>query len=404
MWSNRNVWIVLAGEFVAGLGMWTSIIANLEFMQQRIPSDFMKSLVLLTGLLAGVILAPYAGKVVDKYSKKKVLIYSGIARLLSVCFMFIALAYDSVAWMIVFIVALQSSLAFMFPALQALLPRIVAKDQLMTLNGVFLNASTIARIIGTSLAGSLLLFMSVGMLYVASFIAYGLLLLSTILLQVDEEEALKTEAKLKQKTSIKDMIPLLKSMPMALIVLVLSIVPTLFISAFNLMVINISELQNSTQIKGFLYATEGICVIGAAFLVKYIVGQGSMLRKMFWFGFLIAVSQLMLFFADVPIVSILAFGLFGFAAGCIFPLIATYFQTHIPQEMHGRFFSFRGMMDRVLMQVILLSTGFLLDTIGLQYMVLVFGSISLIVVAYAVVYANRKGMLRKESAVSATIS
>jgi DHA3 family macrolide efflux protein-like MFS transporter len=46
MWRNRNVWIVLTGEFIAGLGLWTSIIANLEFMQRYIPSDFMKSLIL----------------------------------------------------------------------------------------------------------------------------------------------------------------------------------------------------------------------------------------------------------------------------------------------------------------------------------------------------------------------
>lgn len=36
MWTIRNVWIVLCGEFVAGLGLWTSIIANLEFMQHQV--------------------------------------------------------------------------------------------------------------------------------------------------------------------------------------------------------------------------------------------------------------------------------------------------------------------------------------------------------------------------------
>lgn len=32
MWKNRNVWIILTGEFVAGLGLWLGIIGNLEFM------------------------------------------------------------------------------------------------------------------------------------------------------------------------------------------------------------------------------------------------------------------------------------------------------------------------------------------------------------------------------------
>lgn len=403
MWSNRNVWIVLAGEFIAGLGMWASIIANLEFMQQHIPSDFMKSLVLFTGLLAGVILAPYAGKTVDLYSKKKVLIYSGIARLISVCFMFIALAYDSVAWMIVFIVALQASLAFMFPALQALIPQIVSKEQLMTLNGVFMNASAVARIIGASLGGTLLLFMSLGTLYLASFIAYTLFLLSCFLLRVDEPKSSPHAAKRKEKVSVREMIPFLKEMPIALMVLGISFVPALFIGSFNLIVINISELQQSAQIKGFLYTVEGICFIGAAFLVKWVAGRGSLLKKLFLFSFLVAVSQLLLFFADIPIVSILSFGLFGFAAGCVFPLIATYFQTNIPEEMHGRFFSFRGMLDRVFMQVVLLSAGFLLDVIGLQYMVLIFGALSIVMITYASSYARRNGVIQAEQPLSSTM-
>lgn len=395
MWSNRNVWIVLAGEFIAGLGMWTSIIANLEFMQQQLPSDFMKSLVLISGLLAGVIIAPYAGKVVDMYPKKKVLVYSGIARLLSVCFMFLALANESIGWMVVFVIALQLSLAFMFPALQALLPRIVPSEQLISLNGVFMNASTIARIIGTSLAGTLLVVMSIKMLYVASFIAYALLLVSTLLLKVNEVES-PQQTRRKEKASVKEMIPMLRSMPVALMVLVISIIPALFLGSFNLMVINISELQDSAQIKGYLYTVEGVCFILAAFFVKGIAGRGSLLNKLFLFGFLIAVSQLSLFFAEIPLVTILAFGLFGFAAGCFFPLIATYFQTHIPQEMHGRFFSFRGMLERVLMQIVLLSTGLLLDTIGLQYMVVVFGMMSLVFVVYALFYARRSGVIRQE--------
>ena len=44
MWRNRNIWIILTGEMIAGLGLWTGIIGNLEFMQEKIPSDFVKAL------------------------------------------------------------------------------------------------------------------------------------------------------------------------------------------------------------------------------------------------------------------------------------------------------------------------------------------------------------------------
>ncbi len=54
MWRNKNIWIVLIGEFIAGLGLWLGILGNLEFMQKYVPSDFMKSVILFIGLLAGV--------------------------------------------------------------------------------------------------------------------------------------------------------------------------------------------------------------------------------------------------------------------------------------------------------------------------------------------------------------
>lgn len=71
MWKNKNVWILLVGELVAGLGLWLGIIGNLEFMQKYVPSDFMKSMILFIGLLAGVMVGPLAGRVIDSYSKRK---------------------------------------------------------------------------------------------------------------------------------------------------------------------------------------------------------------------------------------------------------------------------------------------------------------------------------------------
>ena len=66
MWKNKNVWILLIGEFIAGIGLWLGIIGDLEFMQDKVPSDFLKSIILATGLLAGLAVGPLAGRVIDQ--------------------------------------------------------------------------------------------------------------------------------------------------------------------------------------------------------------------------------------------------------------------------------------------------------------------------------------------------
>ncbi|WP_456279128.1 MFS transporter [Bacillus sp. AK128] len=382
MWKNRNVWILLTGEFIAGIGLWTGIIGNLEFMQKHVPSDFVKALILFTGLLAGVMVGPLAGRIIDSASKKKVLIYAGFGRMVSVLFMFLAIQFESIWWMVVFMIAIQLSAAFYFPTIQALVPVVVAEKDLLQMNGAHMNVTTISRIIGTALAGAMLAIISLYSLYLASFIAYGFLLISTFLLKIDEDTVNQKAKNNKKSASFKEVIPVLKGIPIAMTALILTVIPMLFLGGFNLMVIEISELQDDSTIKGLIYTAEGISFMIGAFLVKRITERYNPTSLMFIFTTIVALTQLSLFFADSKILSLVSFAVFGFALGFFFPIAATIFQTKIPKDFHGRFFSFKNMLDRVMFQVVLLATGLFLDTIGFHYMVLVFGTVSLALVAY----------------------
>jgi len=381
MLKNRNVWLILMGEFVAGLGLWLGIIGNLEFLQEHVPSDFFKSLILFTGLLAGVIVGPYAGKVIDTSKKKTILLLAGFVRIISVVFMLLALKFSSVMWMVAFMVSIQLSGAFYFPALQAAIPLVVEERQLLSMNSIHMNVSTISRILGTALGGALLVWLDLYSLYIGSMIAYALLFFATFLLNIPEDSVLKRN-EVGGKASFKEIIPILNKTPVVKTSLILTIVPILFIGSFNLMVINISELQGDDSIKGILYTTEGICFMIGAFLIKRISNKCESVKLILICSTVIAFSQLFLYFAANKIASIISFGIFGIAVGCFFPLVATIFQTKIAREYHGRFFSFRNMFDRVMFQVVLLFTGILLDTIGLQWMVMIFGLTSLTLILY----------------------
>jgi MFS transporter, DHA3 family, macrolide efflux protein len=379
MWKNRNVWILLIGEFTAGLGLWLGIIGNLEFMQEKVPSDFVKSLILASGLLAGLAVGPLAGKWTDQVKKKKVMLISGFTRALSVIFMLIAIETGSVLWMIVFLVSIQISAAFYFPALQAAIPMVVREKDLLQMNGVHMNVATLSRILGTALAGVLLVVLSLSMLYVLSLTAYIALFILTWFLSFDEDpQTSDVKGQKAAGAGFKEVFPIIKGLPIVLMTLIMTLIPLLFIGGFNLMVINISELQDSSAIKGWIYTAEGVAFMTGAFFVKKMGEMMSPYRILFFFSFVIGISQLLLYFADSPVMSVVSFAIFGFAVGCFFPTAATIFQTRMPKEFHGRFFSFRNMLDRLIFQVVLLITGLLLDLVGLQIMTVLFGCLSLI--------------------------
>ncbi|MFV0944654.1 MFS transporter [Bacillus pacificus] len=377
MWRNKNVWIVLIGEFIAGLGLWLGILGNLEFMQKYVPSDFMKSVILFIGLLAGVLVGPMAGRIIDQYEKKKVLLYAGFGRVISVIFMFFAIQFESIAFMIAFMVALQISAAFYFPALQSVIPLIVREHELLQMNGVHMNVGTIARIAGTSLGGILLVVMSLQYMYAFSMAAYALLFLSTFFLQFEDKKSTTPSKQAAKDNSFMEVFRILRGIPIAFTALILSIIPLLFIAGFNLMVINISEMQHDPTIKGFIYTIEGIAFMLGAFVIKRLSDHFKPEKLLYFFAVCTAFAHLSLFFSDIKWMSLTSF---GFSVGCFFPIMSTIFQTKVEKSYHGRLFSFRNMFERVMFQIVLLGTGFFLDTIGLQYMVLIFGVISLLII------------------------
>lgn len=377
MWRNKNVWILLIGEFIAGLGLWLGIIGNLEFMQEKVPSDFLKSVILASGLLAGLAVGPLAGRITDQVNKKTVMLISGFTRALSVIFMLIAINTGSVLWMVVFLVSIQISAAFYFPALQAAIPMVVKEKDLLQMNGVHMNVATLSRILGTALAGILLVVISLTMVYALSLVAYLALFVMTWFLSIEETATTSQQGEKPKGASFKEVFPVIKGLPIVLMTLVMTLIPLLFIGGFNLMVINISELQDSSAIKGWIYTAEGIAFMTGAFAVKKMGENMSPYNILFFFSFIIGIAQMILYFATSPFLSVLAFTVFGFAVGCFFPTAATIFQTRIPKEFHGRFFSFRNMLDRLIFQVVLLLTGLLLDLVGLQIMTVLFGCLSL---------------------------
>lgn len=380
MLRNKNVWILLSGEFIAGIGLWLGIIGNLEFMQEKIPSDFIKSLLLAIGLLAGIAVGPFAGRLTDQTNKKTIMLIAGFIRAISVVFMLIALATGSIGWMIVFLILIQISAAFYFPALQAAIPLVVADKDLIQMNGIHMNVSTLSRIAGTALAGLLIVIVPLPMVYTTSLVAYIGLFILTMFLNIEENKDKSGPITVKsEKTSFKDVFPIIKRLPVVFMTLIMTLVPCLFLGGFNLVIINISELQDSAAIKGLIYTTEGIAFMVGAFFIKKVSDKVSEYVILFGTSICIGISQMMLFFAESQVMTLLAFAIFGLSVGSFFPTAATIFQTRVPKEYHGRFFSFRNMLDRVTFQIVLLITGFLLDLMGLQLMSVLFGGLAILI-------------------------
>ncbi|WP_429844873.1 MFS transporter [Brevibacillus sp. FIR094] len=374
LWRNRTFLLLMSGEIVAGAGMWISIIANLAFMQKLVPSDTVKGLILMCGLVVSILLAPKAGVIIDMYDKGKIMLFASLVRTLSPVFMFPALANDSLLWMIVSLIVMQCSAAFYFPTVQASLPAILSQDELLKANSAYLNISTLSRIGGTAIGGILVVSMDLSMLYVCSIIAYAVLAVVTLFLRIPQV----TSRKIQEKVEFREVLTISRQDPALFVGLINNGLITLFLGGLNLMILNFSELQQEPQLMGWIYAVEGISILIGGLLAKRWIGRRNLVAASTIMLFFFALSQFGMSFADNKFMVLASFSVFGFVVAFFFPVTATIFQKRLPPHQQGRFFSFKSMLDRGFFLLALAITGVGLDLLGISGYLLFIGSVTVL--------------------------
>ncbi|MBW5444793.1 MFS transporter [Cohnella sp. CFH 77786] len=382
---------MMIGEAIQGGGIWTSVVANLQFLKSHVPSDLGKSLILMCGLFLGVLISPQAGVWADRYDKKKIMLISGLARCLAPVVMFAALWYGSVALMLLSVVIMQVSATVYMPTVQAALPFVVPGSELLKANSVFFNVSTIARIGGTAAAGVLVSVMNLYTVYALSLVLYAMLFLLLTQLKIPQAVPSASSNK-REKIRFAELFPLVRREPSILIALINIGVITLFLGGFNLLVLKFSEIQHKPELMGWIYSLEGTSILIAGLFAKRVIGARNLVTSSTLFMFVFAVSFAGMSFSESSVAVLGSYVVFGCAVAFFFPMLTTLFQIKVPKESQGRFFSFRGMLDRIMFQFALLATGACLDWIGISSYLLALSFLTVLSGMVTWVMARRHSM------------
>ncbi|MCY9668589.1 MFS transporter [Paenibacillus alginolyticus] len=399
---NRTFVFMMIGEAIQGAGIWTSIIANLQFMQSHVPSDLGKSLILMCGLFLGVLISPQAGVWADRYDKKKILFISGLVRCLAPIVMFAAIHYQSVAIMLLSVVIMQVAATVYMPTVQAALPSVVPASELLKANSLNFNVITIARIGGTAVAGILVSMMNLYTVYALSLAFYVILVMLITQLRIPNT-ADSAGARKQEKIRFTELFPLIRAEPSIFIALINSGVITLFLGGFNLLVLKFSQIQHKPELMGWIYSLEGTSILIAGLFAKRAIGMRNLVTSSTLFMLLFALSFAGMSFSESSYAVLGSFVLFGCAVAFFFPMVSTLFQIKVPKEAQGRFFSFRGMLDRVMFQISLLATGACLDWFGISTFLLTLAIITISSGILTLFIAKRKSMDVRQPSIGDTV-
>lgn len=158
LFKDRNFSIYWIGEFVSVIGDHISMIAFPFLVLQLTGSPALTAFVFAAQGLPRAIMMLVGGAVVDRTSPKFVMIASNLVRCVLVMLLAYLLHIDQINLPVIFAVALLFGLAdaFFYPANTAMVPSVVAKDDLKEGNALVQGSVWVGVIIGPALAGLLI--------------------------------------------------------------------------------------------------------------------------------------------------------------------------------------------------------------------------------------------------------
>jgi MFS family permease len=281
---HRNYRLFFCGQTVSLIGTWMTRIATSWLVYRLTHSALLLGLVGFAGQIPSFLLAPFAGVLVDRWNRHRLLVVTQIlAMLQSAALAALALAGVITIWHVLALSLFQGLInAFDMPARQAFLVEMVEKREDLG-NAIALNSSMVngARLLGPSIGGVVIAAVGEGWCFFGDAVSYLAVIASLLLMRL--------AARPRRAPGKKKVLPELRegwayvagSPPIRSILLLLALVSLVGMPYTVLMPVFASTvLHGGPHTLGFLMAATGVgALLGALFLAnrRTVLGLGKII-------------------------------------------------------------------------------------------------------------------------------
>ena len=150
---NRNFFRLWSGGLINDLGDWTLLVALPVYVFQLTGSALITSTVFVVELIPGLIAGQFAGVLVDRWDRKRILVIGGLIQAACLLPLLLVTSTDGL-WIVYVVAAVEACLARLCaPAKAALIPSLVEREQLAPANSLSAVGDNLARLVGSPLGG-----------------------------------------------------------------------------------------------------------------------------------------------------------------------------------------------------------------------------------------------------------
>jgi MFS family permease len=178
---NKNFALLWAGGLISMIGNWILIAAMPFHIYSLTDSALATSGFLIAYLIPGILFSSVAGVFVDRWDRKRTMLVASLAQG-GIILVLITVQSAELVWLIYVAAFIESSLSqFFSPAENALLPRLVGEEHLVSANSLNALNDNLGRIIGPALGGALLGVIGYSSVIIADSVSY---LLAAVLISL----------------------------------------------------------------------------------------------------------------------------------------------------------------------------------------------------------------------------
>lgn len=374
--NYRNLWLANSGSI---LGDWFNQVALGQVTLSLTHSPSVMGIVLLCRSLPSVVLGPVVSPLIDRYSKKRIMLFSDLTRAIFVFSFPLGVMFHTITLLYIGAFLLGICGVMFAPAQQATFPLIMPTRDLTQANSFNSGTYGLFSILGAVSGGIIASLISPIFCFLINTISYLWSAFCIFKLNIDEYLT-KDRSSEPYLYSLKEGLHEVATNKIARAIIIIGISWGFAGGGYAILIPILGQMvykMGGLGI-GLLYAIDGLGVLLGSFFVQEVIGRKEKQINR-WYG--IAYLTQAVFFALLTQSTIFIYGsifllFMRFSSGIIIPLDSYLMQIHTKAEIRGRVFALHNSTYSGVMQLSYACLGYLFEKVGISNMGIIIGLIS----------------------------
>ncbi|NLP50056.1 MFS transporter [Bacillus sp. RO1] len=372
--------LLIAGIGISYLGNWIYLIAlNISILNMTGSAAAVAGLYIIRPI-AILLTNTWAGSVIDRVNKRKLMIWVDVAR----GGLVFLIPFINSLWTIYFILLVINMVgAFFGPSSSVYITKLIPVSERKRFNSLMSMTSSGAFLLGPAIAGFLIMYVSTDICIIINAVTFLVCACFIFLLPDVDEKMESVREPIRFATLLRDWIVVKDfSKKASFFITVYLLFQSAMLLGFALDSQEVTFIKQALQLSdrdyGLIVSLTGLGALGGAFMSALVVKKVPLKAYLGIGMFLTSVGYVAFYASYNFLTATSAFVFLGFFMAFANAGYATFFQNTVPVDIMGRFASLTEMFQGIVQIALTLLLGFAAEVFTLQLVCLIFSGVSTI--------------------------